>query len=222
MRCLNESIAREANQEDNCKGHFWEGRFKSQALLDEAALLTCMMYVDLNPIRAGICDTPEQSDFTSIQERLRTYANASQRAKTQPDETPASKRKNRNTTQRQQQNKHFAPAALLPFGGNEHHDNTCAAIPFSAQDYFVLLEWTGRAIRDDKKGAIPSHLAPILQRLNINEMQWLTNINYFGHRFYKVIGTVDAIRHYSHALKQSWCRGLSQCSTLYRNKPHPA
>ena len=54
MCWLNESIARQANSEDDCKDRFWEGRCKSQTLLDEKALAASLAYVDLNQIRAGM------------------------------------------------------------------------------------------------------------------------------------------------------------------------
>ena len=65
MRFLSERVAKVANKQDQCSERFWEGRFRGQILLDSAAILACLQYVDLNPVRANIATSPESSDFTS-------------------------------------------------------------------------------------------------------------------------------------------------------------
>jgi hypothetical protein len=73
MRALAEPIARMANRQDDCTGRFWEGRFKAQRIVDEAGLLACSMYVDLNPIRAALAQSIEQATHTSAHDRLQGH-----------------------------------------------------------------------------------------------------------------------------------------------------
>ena len=70
MHRLAGSIACGANREDRCEDRFWWGRFKAQRLCDERALLAAMAYVDLNPMRAGIADSLEDSAHTSVAARI--------------------------------------------------------------------------------------------------------------------------------------------------------
>ena len=56
--------------EDGVSGKFFEGRYRCQAVLDEAGILACMSYVDLNPIRAAVATSPEKSSYTSVCDRI--------------------------------------------------------------------------------------------------------------------------------------------------------
>ena len=71
MKELNQYIARLANHEDQVKGTFWGGRYFSKALKTEEDLISCLAYVDLNPVRAGMVSDPESPDQqTSLIRRL--------------------------------------------------------------------------------------------------------------------------------------------------------
>jgi REP element-mobilizing transposase RayT len=180
MRCLNESIARQANEEDHCTGRFWEGRFKCQALLDDKALAACLAYVDLNPVRAGMAETPETSHHTSVRERIRAALSAS-------------------PTQ---------PAHLLPFAGDPRQAMP-KGLPFRLEDYLELVDWSGRILREDKRGAIPATLPPILERLNIDPRHWVYMTRHFESRFKGLVGAVYQLR--------------AACETLgYRRTPNLA
>jgi hypothetical protein len=176
MRTLNEHIARQANAEDGVKGRFWEGRFKSQALLDEKALLAAMTYVDLNPVRAGIAETPEASDYTSIQERVAGVPSKAESP--QPDiQTPDG-----GALRSQTDVQPLPRAPLMPFDATSQ---TPWAVPFAFEDYLELVDWTGRAIRSDKSGQIPSGHPKILDRLGIDAERFIG----YSERLLKEFGT---------------------------------
>jgi REP element-mobilizing transposase RayT len=165
MRCLNQPIARQANLEDKCTGKFWESRFTSQALKSDEALLSCMTYVDLNPVRAGMADTPEHSEYTSIQERLQPGFNFQQAIDDQTECGDVLDFK--------------APLKPLLSFENRLTNELQSGILFSFTEYLALVDWTGRIIRNDKRGYIDDALPPILDRLQITEDQWHLNTTQF-------------------------------------------
>jgi len=192
MRCLNEYLARRANAEDNCKGRFWEGRFKSQALLDEAGLLTAMVYVDLNPIRAGIAEVPEASEFTSIHARLEAW---------------------KMTTDQQQSEATRKPVPLLAFKGDATVG--CPVIPFLFVDYLELVDWTGRERRIGKGGAIDEKIPGIIRRLNVDTDAWRSSMQSRGKVFGRALGRLDRLRLHAKTLGQSWIKGMKQAQSIY-------
>jgi REP element-mobilizing transposase RayT len=181
MRCLNQPIARQANLEDKCTGKFWESRFNSQALKSEEALLSSMAYVDLNPVRAEMADTPEQSEHTSIRERVK-------------DEFDLQKAIDDQTECGDLLDFKFPLKPLLPFQ-TRPTDRGQSAIWFDFKDYLALVDWTGRMMRADKRGYIDNRLPPILDRLQITADQWRINTTQFEaihpKRFNRIIPQLD-------------------------------
>ncbi len=171
MKLMKERIARTANVEDRCTGHFWEGRFTSVSLLDQAAVIACMAYVDLNPVRAAMADRPERSERTSVRERIERRQEMRARDHLvggegggEVDATCAVAPAIPLTTW-------LAPLrACVPW--SDETARLCAC-PISSDDYLELVDQTGRIVRSGKRGAIPSHLAPILERLDVDLERWL-------------------------------------------------
>jgi REP element-mobilizing transposase RayT len=179
MRCLAEPIARWANREDGCTGRFWEGRFKCQPILDESALAACLAYIDLNPIRAGIAETPETSQFTSVFERIAALrkpaggmpASAFAARAGEESGAPEGAATLAATRERVRRGDWLSPfelcpeGALQPASGSRASNTGC--LPMRFADYLELLDWTGRQILHGKRGSIPAELKPILERLQI-------------------------------------------------------
>jgi REP element-mobilizing transposase RayT len=200
MRCLNESIARRANAEDQCTGRFWEGRFKSQAILDEAGLLACCAYVDLNPIRAGIADLPETSDYTSIQQRLRELDHGSMKS------TLREERKPKPRTSPNEENAAFVP--LHPFG-NSLNVVPAQGLPCSARDYIELVDWAARIVRSDKKHAMSSRAPSILSRLGFSPEEFEKAVRAKAMTRGTVIAQADRLKAYAEHLNKRCVYGVA-------------
>jgi len=169
MRSLKEPIARRANREDACSGAFWEGRFDSIPLLDQPALIACMAYVDLNPIRAKMAATPETSRHTGVRQRIRArqrvVATSRVAARGGDQALAASGLADRAPTPNW-----IVPVERCIVG------EALANKRLSTDDYLTLVDATGRVIRPGKRGAIPASLAPILARLDLRVEGWIATM----------------------------------------------
>jgi hypothetical protein len=176
MRLLSQPLAVLANQEEKEQGRFWQGRFKAVKLCDEAALLSCAAYVDLNPIRAALAQSIQSSPFTSIQKRILSIS----------EEKSSAMRQDR---------------FLAPIRIDELRDSigaVASATPYRASDkgflgmssieYIQLLDWTARKVVPGKPGATPGDAPSVLARLGVDTQDWEMLVRDFGKLFYLVAG----------------------------------
>ncbi len=188
MRALNEYIARKANKEEKVTGRFWEGRFKSQAIVDTEGLLTCMAYVDLNPVRANIANGVEESEFTSIEERLRAVG-----TKQSASKTTASP--------------HLAPMEdQEPSGQSTHH------LPIAFKDYKSLLLWTQNKLQNDPENS--PQLPRSLRRSAISEEGWIHALSKQNLGTLAFLGSPEKLEELATVLDKKWLRGIGLARRL--------
>lgn len=202
MRLLCQRVAQQANaEEEETPGKFWQNRFKAVRLLDEAALLACAAYVDLNPIRAAMAETIEESQHTSAQRRAQALVSG-----------PAPDDEAHTEIERGQAGASSAPTStrpdqmLAPVEIDEQLDplgpRVCRGgwrcsdkgfLPMSTEAYLELLDWTARQMVPGKRGHTPQDAPPILERLKIDPKTWCQLVDDFGELFSLVAGLPQAV-----------------------------
>jgi REP element-mobilizing transposase RayT len=221
MKCISEPIAKRANREDEVTGHFWEARFKAQPLLDETAIAACMSYVDLNPIRAAVAQTPETSEFTSVHDRIVDRQSASGDSSVDSPPTSPSAEPTASAAcsldlraECDSAAGWLAPIALESdrkgdFGERNSRRLTDRGCLFmTLDDYLRLIDWTGRQLRQDKAGQIPWQLDPILTRLDCTPETWLDLVRNFRRRFRTEAGRPETLANTRSLRRQ--CRGSNR------------
>lgn len=191
MRYFSHYMAVRSNQEDEASGHFWEARFGSEVLDSNASVLACMLYVDLNPVRAQLAMTPEESEYTGAKERiddLRISLGTTELGAIRL--TLSSSELSVHDWERlgREQSGWMSPLeideATDPIGPDPDPGGRRAsrkgAVAISLAHYLELLDWVGRTIRNGKRGAIPVGLAPILSRLGFTANGLLNQMWKFG------------------------------------------
>ena len=217
MRQLNERIARRANREDGVKGRFWEGRFRSRPILDQAALLTCMAYVDLNPVRAGLAASLGESDFTSIQARLFEHGEtvAVQAVESVPPAATVDTADVRDESGGRGRSSDPTPVPLMPFV-NQQEEGADAndAVPMHFGDYVELVRFTGQAMLRGK-GSLPSELGALLRGIGLSDSAWLRTIAEFPEERFAALGECDLIRAYAEGRGKQRAHGVGYARLAY-------
>ncbi len=153
-------------------------------LLDDAAVLAAMAYVDLNPVRAKLCETLEASKHTSARKRLDEIA-----------QTPA-----------------LAKARLTPITGQRG----CCVLALTQIEYLQMVDYTGRQIRADQRGAISGAPPAILRHLGYSPDNWTRQLLAIRSDYSRAVGAVEALAEKAAAIGQFWLRGIATARRLAR------
>lgn len=226
MRLLCQNIGARANNEDQEVGKFWQSRYKAVRILDEETLLACAAYVDLNPIRAAMAETIEQSDYTSVQRRIQALTEQSQASDTRTRANPLEAVEvsvAEAVFVGACQTSPARDACLSPVAINERSDpigphvsrngKRCSDKGFLAMstlEYLQVLDWSARLTFANKRGSTPPEAPPVLERLGIDAALFGVQVREFGKLFCHVAGKPKSV---------SDARSLKSRRRFYQRRP---
>jgi len=219
MKCLNEPIAKRANREDRCTGHFWEGRFRCQRLDDASALLACMVYVDLNPVRSKVAASLEASDFTSVQDRICGEVGRGVLAAAPRKPNAEQKEALAEAAAEAERDLWLTPLERMrpgdmegakSGGEDEVESDSAAGWGIEWTDYLMLVDETGRGLRAGKRGAIGDEVTPVLAQVALRRESWLAMVKGYGGVFCQVAGRVESLKAAAEAAGQQWFWGVGR------------
>ena len=170
MKCLKEPLARMANKQDGCRGTFFEGRYKSIAILDEESLLSVCAYIDLNPVAAGMVELPEDSPHTSIKERV-------EHAKAEGRIADVSEIRNGSVAATAVSDGVERDLWLVPIEdrrkAGEFREGMREGFTFG--QYLILLDYTSRLVRDGKAN-VSAEVDSIFTRIGSTSESWTARL----------------------------------------------
>ncbi len=244
MKALCEPIARLANFHDKVTGHFWEGRFKAQAIVDEAGLLACSMYIDLNPIRAAMAPSPHESIHTSAYDRIqglegKTIQSAAvdlvaieteEAGRIRRTTTPDKLRKRKAEAKKKRGLSILRDAWLSPLTLNEQGKPGAQAsqsgvrasdkgfLWMNLADYLKLLNWTSRQrVGSLGKPNIPKDLESILQKIGIDGKMWCDLVWNFKKYFGRgsAAGSPKSLKETAQNRNRKFCTGQNSVAACF-------
>jgi REP element-mobilizing transposase RayT len=211
MGRLNEYVARAANREEDVKGRYWESRFRCRPLLDGASIAACMVYVDLNPIRAGLAESCEQSDYTSIQERMRVWGteNSANGGRNEGGSTSMEESRCRDTQDE-------SAAWLCSIEGTGWRDGI---LDMTEKQYIDLVNESSRLVRGGKSGDMDAEFREILERMGIKAEAWGDTVSSFASRFPFAAGLISSLRKMAGRWGRQWLKGYASARIAFSETP---
>lgn len=211
MKMACQYIATRCNKEDGCSGKFFAERFKMVALLDEAAVIACMAYVDLNPIRAGIAGNLEEYETVSIRERLETLDGS----KIVPEQWLV--RLPRRQEFNEQTNAYVIDQPSRDDAGVGAVDSPDVSslligMEMSLEDYVDMLHWlalkSGRVNIDHPNGSDGTHSCSSNQK--IDRSKFADAVNEIEQHFYAAVDGSISLARETRRRAQRWTKSPGQ------------